>query len=150
MISLSLSQSMGFIISTLYSLSHSSWARRVIEGLGRYLAGRKDQPHLHNVIIGLLCNSIRTLRSLSGKLLSSWSCPNIYQNAWVTPSQGQDLAFPFVKQNEFSSVHSSNSSISLWMVAHLSGLSSTPPSFVWSALLMNMCSVPLFRSLIRN
>lgn len=65
----------------------------------------------------------------------------------VIPHQRQDFSYPCMR---FFFTQFSNLSGSLKMAAYLSGISTTPPSFVPSANLLRVHSVPSFRLLIKK
>ncbi|PKU43429.1 hypothetical protein llap_6262 [Limosa lapponica baueri] len=86
--------------------------------------------------------STRTPRSLSAELISSGSDPNLYHCVELFLPQCSTLHLPLFNFIKFLSAQLSSLYRSRNMVAQPSGVSATPPSFVSSANLLRVHSVP--------
>ena len=94
----------------------------------------------------LKLDSTRITRSFSAKPLSSWSAPSLYWCLVLFLYRCRTLHFPLLNFMRFPSVHLSSLSRFLRMAAWPSGISGTPHSFVSSADLLKVHSVPSSRS----
>jgi len=86
--------------------------------------------------------SIRTPRSFSAKLFSSWVAPSVYCCMGLFLPRCRTLHFPWLSLRRFPSAHFSSLLTSLWVAAQHSGISEASPSFVSSASLLIVQCVP--------
>jgi len=93
--------------------------------------------------------STRTPRSFSEELLSSISVPNLYWCMQLFLPTCRTLHLPLLNLIRFLFVQPSSLSRSHWMAVQTSGVSTTPFSFVSSANLLRVGSIPLSWSLMK-
>ena len=106
-------------------------------------------PRTHRwLMISLV--SIRTLKSISAKLLSSWSAPSLcWYLGLFLPGTGLGISL-VLKFIRFLVAHFCSLARSLWMAEHPPGLLTTPPSFISSANLLRVHPVLSSSSLMKG